>query len=173
MSALPTVLFAAGSVMSAIGQVKQGREASAASDFNATVSQAKAKTIQESAAFQSETLKKRSELERFKLSQDKKSVLSTQRAGFAKAGVRLFEGSPLEVQADAATQFEMDLSASRYNEAVALEEIRFESETGVARTTSQAEAFRLKSKAQRTSGYMGAGSSILSSAGTYGLLKGK
>ena len=173
MSALPAVLTIAGTVLSAVGKVRQGNEVNAAAQFNSAVSLQKAQTIKESAAFTSETLKKRTELEQFQIEQDKKSTLSTQRAGFAKSGVRLFEGSPLEVMAGTAAEFEADLSASRYNEAVSQEELRFESETGISRATSEAEAFRLKGKAAKKSSFISAGGTILRGVSSLGLLDPK
>ena len=47
--------------------------------------------------------------EKQKTEREKRQMLSRQRALYAKSGVVISEGSPLEVMADTATQFEMDI----------------------------------------------------------------
>jgi len=83
-------------VIDTVGQFQQGQSASSAEQFNASVSRANARAVRISADL--DIQRQRRQAESFK---------SSQRAGYAKAGVK-FEGSPMDVMIDTAAQLEMD-----------------------------------------------------------------
>jgi len=168
MSYIPMIMLAAGTAVKAISQIRQGQSRAAAEEYNAKVAEAEGRATQTRGAFQTKTLQQQSDLEESKIAREKGKTLSTQRVKFLKSGVRL-EGSPLEVMADTAAQFELDLSTQRYNTQIGLEEIRYETDLGVSRSQSEATFRRLSAKRKEKTGYYKAGSTILS--GGYQLAK--
>lgn len=158
---LGIVLVAAAATTEAISDIRQGQTESAVEKYNAKVAEAQAGTVQTSAVFESETLKQQSAFEQAKTLRAKKLAESSQRALYAKAGVRLDEGSPLEVMADTAAQFELDLAANRYNLGIGLEKTRYESQVKQSQLGAEAEYRRQLAKAKKTASYLKAGSTLL------------
>ena len=143
MSALPMVLMIAGTAMSAIGTYQQSQTQAATAKYNAQV-----------AAQQAEAVRRAGEFEAAKIAREKKQMLGRQKARYGKAGVLSFTGSPLEVMADTAAQYELDIAASRYNTQVGVSRYKYES------TYQKGMAGRYA-----TAGYIGAGSTLLTGAG--------
>ncbi len=119
---MATFLVAAGSVMQAMSMIAEGQRMAAqaeaearAQEVNAMIAEMQAKQVETSA-----------EYERKKLEREKRRMLGRQRALYAKAGVLSFEGSPLEVMADTATQYEMDIAANQYNASILARRYRYE-----------------------------------------------
>jgi hypothetical protein len=83
-SSIPLILMAAGTGLGVAGTIAEGRERSKQFEYEAQQKQ-----------------------------REKAQMLSRQRALYAKSGVVISEGSPLEVQADTATQYEMDIRRKR------------------------------------------------------------
>lgn len=103
LSGIAKVASVGAGVVTAVGQMSQGRVSSSAEQFNASVSRANSQAVRVSADL--DIVRQRKQAESFK---------ATQRAGYAKAGVK-FEGSPLEVMIDSAAQLEMDSIIMDYN----------------------------------------------------------
>jgi len=103
MAEVAIAMEAVGTGMEMIGNHKEAQEQAKAEDFNAYISEQRAKNI-----------RRAKDEEIRKIRRNKDSMLSTQKAKYAKAGV-LFEGSPLEVMTDTATQFELDVANTEYN----------------------------------------------------------
>lgn len=161
MAALPIILLAAATTVKAIGEVREGQTASSIEKYNVRVAEAQRGVVGTSAVFESETLAKQSEIEQTRIAREKGQAIGKQRALYAKAGVRLDEGSPLEVMADTASQFELDLAANRYNLATGLETIRYESQTQQAQLAAEAQYRRQLAKSRKTASYLQAGSTLL------------
>ena len=197
--------LAAATAVTVIGQLREGQQMAGAEGYNARVAEANAKAVRESAAFQAETfrrqteaesdilrkstametevLTKQSALEQAKITKEKQKTISAQRAAYAKAGVRLEEGTPLDVMADTAAEYELDLATGRYNLASALnakqfnlssnlaiknynlatglETIRYGAETDVARLQSEAEYRRRLGKSYKTASYLKSAGTLL------------
>jgi len=101
----------AGYVAQATSQMQQA-------EINAAQAKVTGQGYQASAVLaeqEAEAIGKSGAYEEAKLLREKKQILGKQRAAYAKSGVRFDEGSPLEVMADSATGYEMDISAKRYN----------------------------------------------------------
>ena len=92
-----------GTGMEMAGNYKSAQEQAKAEKFNAYISEQRAKNIRQA---KDEEIRK--------IRRNKDSMFATQKAKYAKAGV-LFEGSPLEVMTDTATQFEIDVANTEYN----------------------------------------------------------
>ena len=92
-----------GDIMKGVGAFQAGQGEKVINDLNAAVARANAAAIKQSGEFEVRSLEK-----------TKKRFGSAQRAGYAKAGVKL-EGSPINVLIDSAAEFETDLLISKYN----------------------------------------------------------
>jgi len=150
--------------MVAMGQISQARAESSAAEFNAQIAEMEARATARSGAFEETTLTKQSEIEQAKIAREKRKTTSAQRAAYATAGVRLGVGSPLEVMADTATQYELDLATERYNLSTGLTRIRIGTATGIGRAETSATASRLLAKQKKEAGYYQAAGTILTGA---------
>ena len=173
MTSLPLLLMGAGTILDATSQIREGKQISANEIYNAQVAESQIKTVRASAAFERETLTQQSDIELAKISRAKKRTLSTQKAQFAKGGIRTDEGSPLKVMADSAAQFELDMATVKYNLATGKEIIRFEEETDISRLKSESIYRRRLAKSSRRSSLFKAGSTILTGASRIGMLMPK
>jgi len=158
---MSTMLTLAATALQTISAIKEGQQQSFTAKYNASVAEAQAEAIGVSSAFESQTLKKQSEVEQAQIARQKVKTLGTQRATYAAAGVRLEEGSPLAVMADTATQYELDLSTSRYNLATGLETIRYNAQTQQAQLAAESQYQKQLAKSYRTASYLKAGTSLL------------
>jgi hypothetical protein len=166
------VALTAAAAVKAVGELKEGQQQSATEKYNASVAEAQAGAVKTSAAFESETLTKQSELEQAKTTREKTKTLSEQRALYAKSGVRVDVGSPLDVMADTAANYELDLAANRYNLATGLETIRYGAETQTSQLSAEAQYRRQLAKSYKSASYLKAGSTLLTAAGSYGVMQG-
>jgi hypothetical protein len=101
---IPFIVAAAGTAISAAGQVKAGNAARRLGDFNAAV-----------AEVQSRDALLRGAEEEGKFRQQVEQLIGTQRAGFAGQMVEVGTGSAADVQADAAYLGELDALTIRSN----------------------------------------------------------
>ncbi len=132
-------LAVAGTALSAVGQIRQANATSAANKFNANVAEQR-----------SQALKVQNKYNVDKLKRQKGLFLGRQKAQYAKSGVVVGTGSPLDVLADTASQFEQDIYNTKYN-----------TQIGVNQNTGQANYLRKSAKNAVTAGYYGAGSTLL------------
>ena len=148
-----------GTGVSAVGALKasqneaQGMEAQAnASRANAQIAQNEA--TQQTAATQEKTLE---------LSRQKRLMEGAQIAGYGASGVTE-AGSPLEVMANTASQYERDMLMTGYAGDVAAAQ-----KTNEAKIYDwEAENKVFEAKQKRTTGAIGAGTTLLSGAGQLG-----
>lgn len=166
------IMTVAGGAMKTVSQIAQGKQQAANAEYNAKVAEQQAQAARENAKYQQETLTQQSEYEQARIQREKQKTQATQRTLYAKSGVRLDEGSPLEVMADTAAQYEMDIAANQYNLGVGLEEIRYNTDVDVSRLKSEAAYQRTQKKAYKTASYWNAGSTILTTLGTAGTMMG-
>lgn len=132
----------AGASLMAYGYLRQGMAAKAAADYNAEVNEEQAREEGIRVGIIEDRLRRQ-----------KKQAISTQTARFLKAGVKL-EGTPLEVLADTATQFEEDIAITKYDARV-----------NVARLQAGAEAQRIAGKEAMFKAGLMAGGTVLSGYG--------
>ncbi len=155
-----------------ISVIKEGQQLAANEKYNANVAEAQSRAIGESASFEQKTLTAQAELEQSRILRAKGKTAGTQRAIFAKSGVRLDVGSPLEVQADTAAQFELDVAAVQFNLETGRETIRFGKETQQAQLAAEASFRRTLAKTHKTVSFLRAGSTLLTGAATIGASEG-
>lgn len=141
MAAAAPYITAAAAGLQAVSSISQGNSQANMAKYNAAVSEREARQAKEAAKFEEGRNRQAAE-----------SLLSSQKAAFAKGGVTP-EGSPLLVQAETAEEAEIDALALRYSGSVA-----------EARAKSQAALDRMQGKAAKTAGYLGAGTSLLKGA---------
>ena len=167
---LVTIVVVAGTLQ-AVSKIKEGQQLAANEKYNADVAEAQSNAIGQSASFEQKTLTAQAELEQSRIRRIKGQTAGTQRARFAKSGVRLDVGSPLEVQADTAAQFELDLDTVQFNLETGRETIRFGKETQQAQLTAEASFRRTLAKTHKTVAFLRAGSTLLTTVASAGLAK--
>lgn len=131
----------AGTAVSAVGAVQQGKAAKASADYNAAVAHNQAIAARQKAEFDAE--RERERVQR---------LLGAQRAGFAKGGVEI-EGTPLLVMEDAAEQGELDVQAILYGGDIQSD--NYQAEAGLR---------RMEGAQAKKAGMFGAGSTLLTGA---------
>jgi len=152
LAAAALVTSIAGTAMSVYSQVEQGKSQNEWSQYNAAVAERDAVAAQQSAEY--DAAQKRKETAK---------LIGRQRALYGKAGVT-FEGSPLELMEETASQGELDALM-----------IEREGKLKAGNYQSEAALSRMKGSSAQKAGYYGAGSSLLTGASSamtaYGLKK--
>lgn len=144
MSFIPAVLTIASTAMSAVSAIQEGNAMASAEKANANLADLYATQARQSGDY-----------EKSKIARTKAQTLATQRARYAKSGVLLTEGSPIEVMAETAAQYEMDIRATEYNTAVEEQKYKYE-----------ASYRRQMASRYKQLGYTKAAGTVLLSAGT-------
>ena len=161
---MATLLMAAGTGLAAAGQIQAGRaaevegkSAQAIANYNAAVQEREAQAIEQ-----------RTGLEQRRQTEEAARAMSRMRAGFGAAGVVSTAGTPLQIQAKQASEFEMENLM-----------IGYRGQTEAARARSAAEIERMggrlakeRGKAAKRAGYIGAGATLLTGFGSMGRAKG-
>ncbi len=93
-----------GGGISAYGQFQEGKEAKSAADYNAAIAEQEAGLIRQGAALNLYRQRKRLA-----------TVTGRQIAGYAKAGVTISTGTPLDVVADSISNAELEIEISQFN----------------------------------------------------------
>ncbi len=132
----------AGTILSAVGQIQQGQAAAAQAAFQARVAE-------QQAAFERQRAARREAQFR----RDAARLGGKQRALLAKAGVKVFEGSPLLLQEKTAAEAEFEALT-----------LRAGGDITSARLRQEAILQRMRGQSSRTAGFIGAGKSLLSGA---------
>jgi len=149
LTTLALALAGVGTGVSATGQVLSGRAAKGIGDLNAQIAETQAEDA---------LSRGRDDEQRFR--QGVKSLIGSQRAGFAASNVDVGFGSAVDVQADAAFLGELDALMIRENAAREASGHR-----------QQAEVDRKGGRAAATAGYFGAAGTVL--GGTSSILAAK
>lgn len=146
---MSTLLMLAGGGLMAASSIQEGNAQAAAAKANADVYSLQARQALQAGNYEEQ-----------KLLLAKKKAQSTQQALYAKSGVLFTEGSPIEVMAATATEYEMDIRANRYNAQVEAAKYNYMSENE-----------KLMAKRYKQTGYTKAIGSILLSTGA--VMKGQ
>ena len=158
---MSNILLIASTAMQAMSQIQQGQQMSANEKYNARVAESEAEAYRVSGAFESQALTQQSAFAQARIVTAKGKARGIQQAGYAKAGVLVFEGSPLMVMADTATEYELDIAANQYNRDIGLERIRYTTDVGVGRSLAEAEYRRKLGKYYKRASYWAAGQTLL------------
>jgi len=149
-------LAAAGTVVTAVGQVQAGKAARKQSEFNAQVSRNNAILAERQA---SDSLRRGRLSERQKRLQLAK-LSGSQRAAFAANNVAINQGSPLDVLEFGAEQGELEALSIR--SAAERQAVGFRARAG--NLEAEASLFEAAGRQQETAGFFAAASTILSGA---------
>ena len=136
---VPIALTVASAALSAKSAADEGASQQSIAKFNAALKEQEATRREQAGSLALSRRKKESA-----------KLLSSQRAAFAKAGVRGDTGSPLLTQIDSAENLTLDALTEQFN-----------IQTGVQQARAQAEIFRLKGKSAARAGKIGVGSAAL------------
>lgn len=138
-----TALVVGGAGMSMMSQLSAGSAAKGWGAYNAAVAREDARAIQEA-----------TEYEAGKMTREGERIKGAQRTAFAKGGVSI-EGTPGAVMEETAREINLDIAA-----------IRHKGRTAASKMESQAYIDEIKGKQAETASYWGAGSTLLSGAGS-------
>jgi hypothetical protein len=152
-TAVSGVVAAGGAVMQGQAQAKQAKYQSAVERNNATI-----------AGWQATDAQQRGQIEEQRQRLATARLKGAQRAGMAANGIEIDSGSPLDVLMDTAQLGELDALTIRAN--AEREAYGFRSQQG--NLTAQAGLTQMAGRNAVTAGYIGAGSTLLSSAATAG-----
>jgi len=141
-AAIGAITSMVGAIGSAQAQAKQGKAQEQWYQYNASVAERDAESARQSAEYEAALKRKEGE-----------KLLGRQRALFGKAGVT-FEGSPLMLMEQTASDIEMD--ALMIERGGKLTEQRYQSEATLS---------RMQGTAAQKAGYYGAGTTLLTGAG--------
>jgi hypothetical protein len=114
---LPAVLMMAGTVVSAMGAAQKSGAESDVYSANAAIMRMNAEATKTSGLYEEQ-----------KTAREKTQALSKQRALYAKSGVMIDSGSPLLVEADTQTQYQMNINAERYNTATKVQQSLYQAD---------------------------------------------
>ena len=142
-----------GTALAAYGQYEAGQAAKATASYNAKLANNEARAKEQQAHVESRQMQKQ-----------KERLLASQRAGFAKGGAMVTEGTPLLLMAEQAGTMELDIlnqQRNRANEATALR--------------SEADMMKYQGKQAARAANISAGATVLQGAGnaTSSILKAK
>ncbi len=142
MGAAPAILSLLGTGVSAVGQIKQGRDAKDIFEYNQAVAQYQGKLAQDKA-----------DIEQGRLERDVKRTISRQRAIAGKSGTVSDSGSNLTTLIETQRQGDLDSAIIRYN-------------ADIASWGALNNASLLKTKGQQieTAGFLNAGATLLDGA---------
>ena len=163
MAFLPIVLLAAGTAVKMASQYQEAKAAEETSKYNASVAKAQADQYRKVGEFEQARLLEAGALDVDKLARQKRQMAGTQRALYAKAGL-LIEGSPLEVMADTASQFELDMAVSRYGTKSEIALSKYKTEVAAKRYTYESSYQKWKGKQYKKAGYAKMTSTFLTAA---------
>ena len=145
LSTLAGVAGLAGTALSAKSQVDAGKAAETVAEINAANATDEAKARVEA-----------SKAETYKLSRQSNQMAGEQRAAFGATGFNI-EGSPLEVMANTAREYERDMLYSGYAGTV-----------GATQKMNEASVSLWQGKQQKKASLWGAGTTLLTGLGNYG-----
>jgi hypothetical protein len=143
MGTLGTLAAVGGTTIQALGQARQGDIAKSIADANAKLAQAEGQRRQQAG-----------KEEAFNLSRERQQLIGRQALLYGAAGVDLSGGSPLDVMANTAAQYERDISFAglKADQAMQLGE-------------QESELQRYQGRQARAAGWLGAGSTLLTGFG--------
>lgn len=145
MATAMAVIGLGGGILKSVTQLSAGQKEQEAFDYNAGIAEQEAELIKQGA-----------DLDEYRSRKRLKSFTGEQIASYAKSGVEL-TGSPLDVIQDSIANAELEISIDRFN-----------SETAASKKKSEAKRGRQYGKDARTSSYLKAGGTLLSTAGDFG-----
>ena len=165
-AAAPAIAVSAsvgGLGLGAAGMIGQGNAAAAQARSQQAIAEYNVKIQQREAAAQEQQALYRQKLQ----AQEANRMASSLRAGLGTSGAVLSEGTPLLIQATQAEQSELDNLMIGYQGRIA----RGQAINQAAIDRAQATIYGQQARSSATVGYTGAGTSLLTGFGKYGMKK--
>lgn len=141
----PEILKGIGTGLNVSGSYTESRAQEEALLYNAKVARDQALIVGQSGAYNKARLKKRARI-----------LLATQTARYAKSGVRFDRGTPVDVMANSAAEYELDILAEDYNTKVEM-----------MRLENQAQLDEIKARSTKSAGNTGIASTLLQQGAGY------
>ena len=148
-AAIGAVTAVAGTAVSVYGQVQSGKAQKATANYNARLAENEAKAKEQQAHVESQQMQRQ-----------KERLQASQRAGFAKGGAMITEGTPLLLMAEQAGNAELDILNNQRNRA--MEGVSLKSEASMQKYQGKqaARAANIGAGATALSGFGSAASSF-------------
>jgi hypothetical protein len=144
-------IVVAGVALTAYGQYEAGQSAKATANYNAKLAENEAIAKEQQARVESQQMQK-----------NKERLLASQRAGFAKGGAVITEGTPLLLMAEQAGTAELDILNQQRNRAMEATSLR-----------SEATISKFSGKQAARAGNIGAAGTVIGGAGSIALAGSK
>jgi hypothetical protein len=168
MPATPAIMAISqltGAGISAYGTYSQGREANTAQSYNASVLEQNASTERAIAAREVDIIKKNAVLNEYRSRKALATTTGEQVAGYARRGVSVGTGSPLDVMADSIANAELEIAIGNWNAENEIATTTYNAEVGARNKESEARFRRLYGKSAATNANYSAVGTLLT-AGT-------
>jgi len=171
MPALTSVLAGAalvGGAVSAFGSYQQGQENKKAQEYNAAINEQESALALASGKREAGIIKENQVLNEYRQRKDLEISKGAIVGGYAKSGVSVGTGSPLDVMADSISNAELEIAIGAWNSKNESETALYNSQISSSQKQSEANMRRLYGKSAATNAtYQGVGT-LLSSATQYG-----
>lgn len=171
MPAMTSVLAAVGLVgagVSAYGQYQAGQEAKSQENYNAQVLQQQAAAQRASAAREAEIIRQNATLNEYRQRKQMAINVGSQVGAYAKSGVAVGTGSPLDVIADDIANQELEIQLGQWNAKNDAATTIYNAEIGAKKSESEAEMRRRYGRAAATNATYQSVGTLLSSGTQYG-----
>lgn len=158
IAALPTIMTVVGGAVSAVGAIQQGQAAAAQANYQAQIMENNQILAQQEAV----EARRRGRVEEENVRERVAQLRARQRAAAAGTGQVTDTGTAGAIEADSAALGEVDALTARRNAEIEARMMNIRAQ----QFGSQAEMERLAGDNQRRAGYISAGSTVLTTAGT-------
>ena len=158
IAALPTIMTVVGGAVSAVGAIQQGQAAAAQANYQAQIMKNNQILAQQEAV----EARRRGRVEEENIRERVAQLRARQRAAAAGTGQVADMGTAGAIEADTAALGEVDALTARRNAEIEARMMSIRAQ----QFGSQAEMERLAGDNQRRAGYISAGSTVLTTAGT-------
>ena len=166
---LPWVAAAAsigGTALSVAGQIQSGRAAQSAADYNAAVTRNQAIDTQQEAERRAQAETAQAGLDETAARDRQRRIQAQARASLGISG-QMGDGSAEDLLAENAMAGELDALTIRYGGQVRADALRRAGASGAAALNNQAALYAYDGRVRANQAYLGAGTTLLASAGSF------
>ena len=157
-----------GGGISAFGQMQAGQEQKQQQEYNAQISEQESALIKASAARETSIIGQNQVLNEYRMRKEQAIMTGQQVGGYAKAGVAVGTGSPLNVIADSISASELEISIGKWNAENDIATTKYNAEIGATQKLNEAQMRRrYGTSAARTAGYQSVGTLLTSGTSAY------
>ena len=157
-----------GAGISAYGQYQQGQESKQASMYNASVMEQEASMARAGAERENEITRQNAVLNEYRQRKQMAYSIGSQVGGYAKSGVSVSTGSPLDVMADSISNAELEIQMGQWNAKNEMAMNTYNTEIGARNRESSAKLQRMYGISNAKNANYQAVGTLLSSGSKYG-----